>query len=131
MSNNYKGCEGSVKVGTDVVAEVRDWSLDETTEILDVSTLGSCSKKKKAGMTDGTGSISCLWDDTDTVGQGALTNGAKVELNLYPKGDTTGSAFVTFQAIITSAGISGSFDGMVEKTFNYEATGAIVWGTVA
>lgn len=125
---SYKGCEGSVKVGTDTVVEVRDWSLTETTEILDASALGSCAKVKKAGMTDGTGSITCLWDDTDTAGQGAMTNGAEVELNLYPKGATTGDRFVTFQAIITSVGVSGSYDGLVEQTFDYEATGAIVWG---
>ena len=125
---SYKGCEGLVKVGTNTIAEVRSWSLTETTGILDASALGSCAKVKKAGMTDGTGSVTCLWDDTDTTGQGAMTNGAEVELNLYPKGATTGSAFVTFQAIITTAGVSGSFDGLVEKTFDYEATGTIVWG---
>ncbi len=125
---SYKGCEGSVKVGTDTVAEVRDWNLTETTEILDASALGSCAKVKKAGMTDGTGSITCLWDDTDTAGQGAMTNGAEVELNLYPKGATTGDRFVNFQAIITSVGVSGSYDGLVGQTFDYEATGAIVWG---
>lgn len=125
---SFKGCEGVVKVGTDTIAEVRSWSLTETTEILDGSALGSCAKVKKAGMTDGTGSITCLWDDTDTAGQGSITNGAEVELNLYPKGATTGSAFVTFDAIITTAGVSASFDGLVEKTFDYEATGAIVWG---
>jgi len=126
---SYKGCEGVVKVGTNTVAEVRDWSLTETTEILDASALGSCAKVKKAGMTDGTGSMTCLWDDTDTVGQGAMTNGAEVELKLYPKGDTAGNIYVTFQAIITTAGISGNYDGLVEKTFDYEANGTIVWGT--
>ena len=125
---SYRGCEGAVKVGAITIAEVRNWNLTETTEILDASALGSCAKVKKSGMTDGTGSVTCLWDDTDTTGQGAMTNSAEVELNLYPKGATTGSTFVTFQAIITTASVSGSFDGFVEKTFDYEATGAIVWG---
>lgn len=127
---SYKGCEGAVKVGTDTVAEVRSWSLSETTEILDASALGSCAKVKKVGMTDGTGSVTCLWDDTDTAGQGAMTNGAQVELNLYPKGASSGSYFVTFDAIITTVGVSGSYDGLVERTFDYEATGDITWGTV-
>lgn len=128
---SYKGCEGVIKVGTDTVAEVRSWNLDETVEVLDGSALGSCAKVKKAGMTDGTGSITCLWDDADTVGQGAMTIKAEVELNLYPKGSDIGDSLVTFQALITGAGISASYDGLIEKTFDYEATGDIVWSIVS
>ena len=128
---SYKGCLGVVKVDDNTVAEVRDWNLTETTEILDASTMPSCAKVKKAGMKDGTGSITCLWDDTDTAGQGAVTNGAEVELKLYPAGDEVGMTFVTFQAIITSAGASGSVDGLVEKPFDYEVkSGLPVWGVV-
>jgi hypothetical protein len=126
----YKGCEGVIKVGTDTVAEVRDWNLNETVEVLDASSLDSCAKAKKAGMTDGTGTITCLWDDEDTVGQGAMVIKAEVELNLYPKGSETGDKFVTFPALITGVGISASYDGLVENTFDYEANGLIVWGTV-
>lgn len=128
---SHKGCEGVVKVADNTVAEVRSWNLDETTEILDASAMGSCAKVKKAGMTDGTGSITCLWDETDTAGQGVMTNGAEVELKLYPAGDEIGDTFVTFQAIITTAGVTSSYDGMVEKTSNYEATGVITWGIVS
>jgi hypothetical protein len=127
---SYKGCEGVIKVGTDTVAEVRDWNLNETVEVLDASSLDSCAKVKKSGMTDGTGTITCLWDNTDTAGQGAMIIKAEVELNLYPNGSETGDNFVTFQALITGAGITASYDGLVEKTFDYEATGDIVWGTV-
>lgn len=127
---SYKGCKGVIKVGVNTIAEVRSWNLTETTEILDASALGSCAKVKIAGMTDGTGSITCLWDDTDTMGQGAMINGAEVELNLYPKGDEVGDNIITFQAIITTSGISASYDGIVESTFDFEATGSIVHGVV-
>lgn len=116
---------------TNVVSEVRDWNLTQTTEILDGSAMGSCDKVKKAGMKDATGSITCLWDDTNTEGQGAITNGAIVTLNLYPKGATSGSLFADFQALITTEGDSASYDGLVEKTFDFEVTGGVVWSTVA
>lgn len=127
---SYKGCLGVVKVDDNTIAEVRDWNLSQTTEVLDGSSMGSCSKVKKAGMKDGTGSITCLWDDTDTLGQGAMTNGAEVELTLFPKGDEVGDTVVTFNALVTTEGSSASFDGLVEKTFDYEATGDVVWGIV-
>lgn len=125
----HKGCEGVLKVDTNTIAEVRDWNLSETTEILDASVLGSCAKIKKAGMTDATGSITCLWDETDTTGQLVLINGANVTLNLYPAGASTGDRFVSFDAIITTNGTSASSDGLVEATFDFEATGDVVWAT--
>jgi hypothetical protein len=52
-------------------------------------------------------------------------------LNLYPEGATSGDTYATLSAIITEAGVSASFDGMVESTFSFEANGAVTWGTVA
>lgn len=126
----YRGCEGSVKVGGNVIAEVKSWSLSETTEIIDVSVLGDCNKRKKAGMQDATGSLTAQWDDEDTSGQGALTNGAEIELTLYPGGDAVGKTFATLQAIITTVGKTGAVDGIVELSFDFEATGGVVWGPV-
>lgn len=128
---NYRGCEGIVKVGTDIVAEVKDWSLSETTEVIDVSTLGSCAKKKRSGMTDATGNLTANWDDTDTTGQGVLINGATVTLNLYPAGDTTGREFASFDALITAINNSGGVDSVVEKSIDFEVTGDITWANVA
>jgi hypothetical protein len=127
---SYKGCKGRIKIDGNTISEVRDWNLEETIEILDASSMNSCDKVKKAGMKDGTGSINCLWDDLDTLGQGSAVVGAEVELTLFPKGDSAGDTVVTFDAIISSVGVSASFDGLVEKPVSFESTGGIVWGTV-
>lgn len=126
----YRGCEGSIKVAGNVIAEVKSWSLSETTEVIDVSVLGNCNKKKRAGMQDATGSITCQWDDDDTSGQLALSNGAEVTLSLYPGGDLSGRMFATLDAIITTVGKSASVDGIVEASFDYEGTGGVVWADV-
>ena len=128
---NHKGSEGVVKVGANTVAEVRDWSLSETADTIEDTTMGDSARTRKAGLTSASGSITAYWDEADTTGQGAMTVGAEVTLNLYPEGATSGDTYATLSAIITEAGVSASFDGMVEATFSFEANGAVTWGTVA
>ena len=128
---NHKGSEGVVKVGANTVAEVRDWSLSETADTIEDTTMGDSARTRKAGLTSASGSITAFWDEADTTGQGAMTVGAEVTLNLYPEGATSGDTYATLSAIITEAGVSASFDGMVEATFSFEANGAVTWGTVA
>ena len=128
---NHTGSEGVVKVGANTVAEVRDWSLSETADTIEDTAMGDSARTRKPGLTSASGSISAFWDEADTTGQGAMTVGAEVTLNLYPEGATSGDTYATLSAIITEAGVSASFDGMVEATFSFEANGAVIWGTVA
>jgi len=127
---SYRGCLGTVKVTDTAIAEIRSWNFDQTVEIIDASAMGSCDKVKKAGMKDATGSVTCFWDDADAA-QALIVVEAEVELKLYPRGSAiTGSKFVTLTAIISSVGESASYDGLVEMTFNFEATGPVVWAAV-
>jgi hypothetical protein len=128
---NHTGSEGVVKVGANTVAEVRDWSLSETADTIEDTSMGDSARTRKPGLTSASGSISAFWDETDTTGQGALTVGAEVTLNLYPEGATSGDTYATLSAIITEAGVSATFDGMVESTFSFEANGAVTWDEVA
>jgi hypothetical protein len=128
---NHTGSEGVVKVGANTVAEVRDWSLSETADTIEDTSMGDSARTRKPGLTSASGSISVFWDETDTTGQGAMTVGAEVTLNLYPEGATSGDTYASLSAIITSADVSASFDGMVEASFNFEANGAVTWGQVA
>ena len=128
--SNHTGNGGVVKVGSNVVAEIREFSLSETAETIDDSTMGSFARTKKSGMTSASGSITAFWDETDTTGQGAMTVGAAVTLNLHFEGTASGATYATLSAIITEAGVSSTFDGMVEATFSFEANGAVTWTTV-
>jgi hypothetical protein len=128
---NHTGSEGVVKVGANTVAEVRDWNLSETADTIEDTSMGDSARTRKPGLTSASGSITAYWDETDTTGQGAMTVGAEVSMNLYPEGATSGDTYATLSAIITEAGVSASFDGMVESTFSFEANGAVTWGTVA
>jgi len=127
---NHKGSEGVAKVGTATIAEVKDWSISESAETIDDTTLGDTARTKQVGLTSASGSMTAFWDETDTTGQGAMTVGSEVALKLYPEGATTGDKFASFSAIITEKGVSTTLDGMVETSVSFEANGAVTWGTV-
>lgn len=127
---NHKGSEGKVKVSANTVAEVRDWSLDQTAETIDDTTMGDAARTRKPSLTSATGTVNCFWDETDTSGQVALSAGSEITMNLYPEGDTSGDTYYSLSAIVTSVSISGSFDGMVEAAISFESNGAVTTSTV-
>jgi len=127
---NHKGSEGVVKVGANTVAEVRSYSLEETGDTVEDSVMGDTARTYKPTMTSWTASMDIYWDETDSTGQGALTIGSEVTINLYPEGDTSGDTYYSGSAIVTGSSISGSFDGMVEGSISLQGTGALSLSTV-
>lgn len=127
----HTGSEGTVKVGSNAIAEIRSFSIEETADTLDDTTMGTIARTYKSSLTTYTGTIDVLWDETDTTGQGALTIGASVTLNLYPEGDTTGDVYLTGEAIVTGRSVNSTFDGLVEMSISVQGNGALSQTTVA
>lgn len=127
---NHTGSEGVVKIGTSTLSEVRSFSITETGDVIEDSTMGDASRTYKAGMKTFTGSVVCFYDETDTA-QIALTVGAGVTLNLYPEGTGSGDKFYSGSVLITSIERSAAFDGMVEATFAFQGTGTLTLSTQA
>ena len=127
----HTGSEGTVKVGSNAIAEIRSFSIEETADTLEDTTMGDTARTYKSSLTNYTGTIDVLWDETDTTGQGALTIGAEVTLNLYPEGDTSGDTYYTGAAIVTGRTINSSYDGLVEMSISVQGNGALSETTVA
>lgn len=127
---NHKGSEGTVKVGANAVAEIRSFSIEETGDTLEDTSMGDSARTYLASLTSWSGSVDVFWDETDTNGQGALDVGSSVTLNLYPEGDTAGDTYYTGTAIVTGKSISSAFDGMVEASVSVQGTGALTETTV-
>lgn len=127
---NHKGSEGVVKIGTNTISEVKDWSISITADTLEDTTMGDTARTYLSSLTQASGSITCHWDETDTTGQGAMTAGAAVTLNLYPEGSGSGAHYYSASVIITEETANAAFDGMVERSFNFSATGAVSFTTV-
>ena len=126
----HKGSEGTVKVGSNDVAEIRSYSIEESADTLEDTSMGDSARTYKASLTNFSGSLDVFWDETDSSGQGALTIGSEVTLNVYPEGDTSGDTYYTGSAIVTGVTRSGSFDGLVEASVSVQGTGALTSTTV-
>lgn len=126
----HAGSEGTVKVGSDAIAEIRSFSLEETADTLEDTSMGDTARTYKSSLTTFTGSVDVFWDETDTSGQGALTIGASVTLNVYPEGDASGDTYYSGSAIVTGVTRSSSFDGLVEASITVQGSGALTATTV-
>jgi predicted secreted protein len=126
----HAGSEGTVKVGSDAIAEIRSFSIEETADTIEDTSMGDAARTYKPSLTSFSGSIDVFWDETDATGQGALTIGAEVTLNLYPEGDTAGDTYLSGAAIVTGRSVSSSFDGLVEMSISVQGNGALTQTTV-
>ena len=123
--STFIGKDGAVYVGTNAVAEVRDFSLESSSEIVNDTVMGDDFMTNKATQKSWSATVNCYYDSSDTTGQLALDEGATVTLNLYPEGNTSGKTYYTGSVIVTSISRSQSFDGLVEVTFNGIGTGTL------
>lgn len=125
----HKGSEGIVKIGTNTVAEVTGFSFDETADTIEDTELSDSARTYVSDLTSFSGSIDCMWDETDTTGQGAMTAGASVTLNLYPEGASTGDTYYSGTALITSISRANAIGAMVTASFSFQGTGALTAST--
>jgi predicted secreted protein len=126
----HKGSEGTVKVGSNAVAEIRSYSIEESADTLEDTSMGDSARSYKPSLTSFSGSLDVFWDETDISGQGALSIGSEVTLNVYPEGETAGDTYYTGSAIVTGVSRSASFDGLVEASISVQGNGALTETTV-
>ena len=126
----HKGSEGTVKSGANAIAEIRSYTITETADVLEDTSMGDTSRTYLSSLKTFTGSIDCFWDETDTNGQLTLDPGSSVTINIYPEGSTSGDTYYTGTVLITEKSITASFDGMVEASCSFQGTGALSETTV-
>lgn len=125
----FHGNNGVVKIGANTVAEVRSFSVTESMETADDTAMGDSYRSFKTGHGSWTADVECMWDDTDSNGQEAMSVGASVTLNLYPEGAGSGADEIQGTAIVTEVGISVAAEDLVTKTFTLQGSGGITHGT--
>ena len=125
----HLGKEGTVQVGSNSIAEIRSFSIDETVDTVEDTSMGDAAKTYLASIKDFSGSVDVIYDESDTNGQTALAVGATVTLNFAPEGASTGDVKLTGDAIVTSKSISSSFDGLVEASISVQGTGVLTTTT--
>ena len=125
----HKGSEGTVHVGTDAVAEIRSYSVEETADTLETTSMGDAARTHLASLTSFSGSLDVYWDEADTA-QIALTVGSSVTIKFYPEGTASSAKYYSGTAIVTGVSRSASFDGLVEASISVQGNGALTESTV-
>ena len=90
--------------------------------------MGDTARTYKSSLTTFTASIDALFDDTDTA-QTAMTIGSELAFLFLPEGDTSGDYQLSGTGIVTGISQSQSYDGLVERSFTVQGTGALTIGT--
>ena len=126
----FSGSGGTVLVGTDPIAEIKSYSVEENMDTLEDTSMGDTSRTYKASLKSFTGSCDVMFDDSDS-GQNALLVGSEVSMSFLMEGNTTGDHRLTGTVLVTGRTINSSFDGLVEASLSFQGTGALTEGTVA
>jgi hypothetical protein len=125
----HLGKEGTVQVGSNAIGEIRSYTIDETIDTVEDTTMGDSSKTYLASIKDFSGTVDVLYDEADTNGQVALTLGSSVTLNFAPEGTDSGDVKLTGSAIVTGKSVTASYDGLVESTITVQGTGGLTTTT--
>jgi len=126
--STHTGSEGVIKIGSTVLGELRSYTLEQTSDTIEDTSLGDSSRSYKTGLKGFSGSASLFFDEAD-AGQLLVTAGSAITINLSPEGTSAGDKFFSGDAIVTAYNVSASFDGMVEAEMTFTGTGAVTVGT--
>ena len=124
----HTGSEGTIKVSSTTVGELRSYSLEQTADTIEDTSMGDTTRSYKSALKGWSGSASLFFDEAD-AGQLLLVLGTSIALKVYPEGASSGDKYYYGDAIITGSNISASFDGMVEAEVTFTGTGTLTFGT--
>lgn len=120
------GQAGNVKIGTTAVAEIDNWKLNISAEMLESTDFDSDGWKEFiAGLKEWSGSFSGNWDMTDTAGQLAMQGGLIAGTLITLRLDVDGTHYYSGSAFIKSGGIETPVGGKVTVSFDFQGTGAL------
>jgi len=125
----FSGSAGVVKAGGNAIGEIRSFTVDQTGDTVEDTAMGDSSRSFKATLNTFTASIDALFDENDTA-QIAMTIGTELAFLFQPEGSGSGAYQLSGSGIVTGISQTQSFDGLVERSFTVQGTGALTIGTV-
>lgn len=124
----FSGSAGVVKAGGNAIGEIRSFTVDQTGDTVEDTSMGDAARTYKATLNTFTASVDALFDDTDTA-QTAMTIGTELAFIFQPEGGSSGKYQLSGSGIVTGISQTQSFDGLVERSFTVQGTGALTIGT--
>lgn len=125
-----KGKDGEISAEGSFIGELRSFSLTETSNEVDTSTMGTDWTGVDSTQNSWSGSLDMFWDPID-VGQAEVTVGSKIDVVFYPAGNSTGKQSKTGSALVTSIESSQGHDNLVTATVSFTGDGVLTTGVVS
>ena len=130
---------GTTLDATHQMLHVTAFSIEETSETIDTTTMGDASREILSTFKGFTGTVDGYWDKDDpAIGHDAspaapvVQAGDKIDFEVYPNGVTVaGNAIYKGSAIVTSISRSQSFDGVTEYSITFEGTGDLTYSVTS
>lgn len=132
------GNNGTISVAGQVVAAVRNFSVETTADTIETSVMGTDVRTYVKGMSSYTGSADIYFDPEEfdtyestfnpTVGS---VGGAAVNVKFYidyASGSGNDTVF-TGSAVVTGYTVNATMDGMVEASISFQGSGATTFST--
>jgi hypothetical protein len=119
---------------TALTAYIDQWSISNSVDMAETTTMGSEVKTWLSGQSDGTISVSGLYDSTastgpDVVLQGLIGLETTSSFELGPEGGTAGKTKYSGECFLTGYEITAAGGDAVKFTADFQVTGAITKGT--
>jgi predicted secreted protein len=130
------GNDGSLVVGSTTVAALRNFSIEQTSDTIETTTMGKEVRTYLKGMSAWSGSADLYFDTTDvTTSTGtfftSISTGAvgdsPVVLKAYVKDDATNDIAFTGTVIVTGYTVNSAMDGIVEASVSFQGSGPIIF----
>jgi predicted secreted protein len=125
----FAGKDGIVKIGSNTIGEIRSYSIEQTMDTIEDSSMGDADRTYVASLKSFSGSLDCYFDEADS-GQTDFQVGDTGTISVLMEGDTSGDHSLSGSILVTGRTITASFDGMVEASITFQGTGALTEGTV-
>ena len=125
-----KGSAGVVKVGSNTIAEVTDFSFEENSSEIETTALGDSARSFVSDLIGWSGTINCFWDPSETKGPQAMSTGASISLALYPQGADSSDNYASGTAIFQGISRSNGIGSIVTASFSFKGSGGLTWSTV-
>ena len=129
---SYTGQDGTMTIGGTNVAELRSFSIDQTTNTVERTVMNDAWKSYHTTQYEWSGSADIYLSSTGNAvsGIGSITSGAEAALVAYPGGATATYDKLEGNIIVTGLSITSSMDGVVEASISFQGTGALALTTV-
>ena len=120
---NHLGREGSVKLSSTTIGELRNYSLSHSSDTVEDSVIGDIYRTRKSTMKTWSVTGDVYWDLNDP-GQVACSIGSSVTVNLYPQGSVS-ATYYSGGGIVTKFDVTAAFDSMVSGSIAIEGNGTL------